>query len=100
MEAFARWWTAGRGKGIHSNGSSARNSKQTEDNLSVVEHDCSVNGSEVGSWACMDCEENEEVGERRKIGGVKELELVVIEMTVIRVRERESNRIRERDQNM
>lgn len=46
----------------------APNSNGTDDFCEAVEHDCSVNGSEIGSWGGMDSDEGREEdneGERR-----------------------------------
>lgn len=52
------------GQGNHSQ-QDAGNSNRVEDTfLMVVEHDCSMNESEIRSWAEMDCyEENDEENE-------------------------------------
>ena len=61
--------SAGRERG-KTNRQTAGNSNRDEENfLDTVEHDCSVNGSEVGCWADMDyCDDRDE----EKEGSVKD----------------------------
>lgn len=50
--------TSARREQGNSNGQNAENSNRVKDDFLVaVEHDCSVNGSEIGSWADLDFDE-------------------------------------------